>query len=71
MANSLKKSKDPTELALSAIEDALAIRNDEQPVPAAPAVTPAPRREPLLTAPVEQREEPARRARTAGPQARS
>ncbi|MGZ5834841.1 MAG: apolipoprotein A-IV repeat region-like domain-containing protein [Xanthobacteraceae bacterium] len=63
MANSPKKSKDPTELALSAIEDALAVRDNAPPTPAAPPVAPTPRRDPLLTAPVE-REEPARRART-------
>ena len=39
MANTPKKSKDPTELALSAIEEALSMRND--PPAAEPTVPPA------------------------------
>jgi hypothetical protein len=63
MANSPKKSKDPTELALSAIEDALAVRDT------APAATPSDsassiRRPPVLNAPIE-REEATRRGRAA------
>jgi hypothetical protein len=58
MANSPKKSKDPTELALSAIEDALSVRDTAR------ETASTPRREPALTAPVE-REEPVRRTRAA------
>src|SRR5262245_36158342 len=39
MANSPRKSKDPTDLALSAIEDALNVSRDAAPTPAAPTPT--------------------------------
>jgi hypothetical protein len=42
MANSTQKSKDPTEVALSAIQDALNIRPTDMPATAFPAATTEP-----------------------------
>src|SRR3989304_966239 len=67
MANNPKSSKDPTELALSAIEDALNVRSPDEssprrPGPAAAAASPAPRRTPV--APANQNESALDRARS-------
>src|SRR3989337_370601 len=67
MANNPKSSKDPTELALSAIEDALNVRSPDEssprrPGPAAAAASPAPRRTPV--APANQTESALDRARS-------